>query len=170
MPLPLMTARESAPPRTQAFENRDAQASGASYNPVMTPGAVRLRSRFAVDDEVLSRLHDSAFGSAGPVLPWSERLSRFSVSWVGAFDDGKLVGFVHAVWDGGHHAFLLDTAVDPRYQRTGLGGALVAQLRADATAAGCEWLHVDYEPQLRPFYEDACGFGPTEAGLLRLSR
>ena len=129
---------------------------------------VELRSRFAVDDEVLSGLHDSAFGSAGPVLPWSERLARFSVSWVGAFDGSELVGFVHAVWDGGHHAFLLDTAVHPAYQRRGVGQALVGRLVFDVKAAGCEWLHVDYEPHLQPFY-GGCGFRDTAAGLLRLS-
>jgi ribosomal protein S18 acetylase RimI-like enzyme len=132
-------------------------------------GTAELRSRFNVDDEVLSRLHDSAFGAAGPVLPWSDRLSRFSVSWVGAFDAAVLVGFVHAVWDGGHHAFLLDTAVDPSCQGRGIGRALVAQLIADVTEAGCEWMHVDYEPHLKHFYEDSCGFGPTAAGLLRLA-
>jgi ribosomal protein S18 acetylase RimI-like enzyme len=131
--------------------------------------AFEMRSRFDVDDETLSMLHDSAFGTAGAVLPWSERLSRFSVSWVGAFDGPDLVGFVHAIWDGGHHAFLLDTVVRPAYQRRGLGGALVDQLVADVRAAGCEWLHVDYEPHLRSFYEGACGFGRTDAGLVRLS-
>ncbi|NEA41688.1 GNAT family N-acetyltransferase, partial [Streptomyces sp. SID11385] len=35
-------------------------------------------------------------------------------------------------------------------------------------AAGCDWLHVDYEEHLRPFYEKACGFAPTAAGLVRL--
>lgn len=128
----------------------------------------RMYSRFAVDDEVLSMLHDLAFGSPGPVLPWSDRLIRQSVTWVGAFDGDNLVGFVHAVWDGGHHAFLLDTAVHPDRQRRGVGGALVGRLVADVRAAGCDWLHVDYEPHLRPFYEDVCGFGKTDAGLLRL--
>lgn len=37
-----------------------------------------------------------------------------------------------------------------------------------ARAAGCEWLHVDFEPDLRDFYLGACGFEPTEAGLRRL--
>lgn len=128
-----------------------------------------VRSRFDVDDVALSSLHDLAFGSAGPVLPWSERLDRFSVSWVGAFRGPELVGFVHAVWDGGHHAFLLDTAVHPDHQGRGVGSALVSRLVADVRSAGCEWLHVDYEAHLRSFYEDACGFGQTSAGLLRLS-
>ena len=35
-------------------------------------------------------------------------------------------------------------------------------------AAGCEWLHVDFADHLRGFYLDACGFTPTNAGLIQL--
>ncbi|GAA1382784.1 hypothetical protein GCM10009639_02270 [Kitasatospora putterlickiae] len=45
---------------------------------------------------------------------------------------------------------------------------LVAAAAANARAAGCDWLHVDFEPHLRDYYLDACGFRPTDAGLLRL--
>jgi hypothetical protein len=38
----------------------------------------------------------------------------------------------------------------------------------ESRAAGCEWLHVDFEDHLRSFYFDACGFQPTNAGLVRL--
>ncbi|NJA60679.1 GNAT family N-acetyltransferase, partial [Streptomyces sp. NEAU-H3] len=54
------------------------------------------------------------------------------------------------------------------HRRRGLGRALVAVAAAGAREAGCDWLHVDYEERLRPFYEDACGFGATAAGLVRL--
>jgi hypothetical protein len=37
-----------------------------------------------------------------------------------------------------------------------------------ARAAGCEWLHVDFEEHLRSFYVDRCGFRPTPAGLIAL--
>lgn len=127
-----------------------------------------VRVDFPVDDAALTALHARAFGStSGPVDPWAERLARYSVSWVGAFDGAELVGFVHACGDGGRHAFLLDTVVDPGHQRRGIGRALVAALVTEVTAAGCDWLHVDYEPHLGPFYA-ACGFRPTDAGLLRL--
>jgi len=52
----------------------------------------------------------------------------------------------------------------------GIGRALVQTLAAEAAAAGCEWLHVDYEPHLDVFYRRACGFRATDAGLLNLSR
>ncbi|HYP46457.1 MAG TPA: GNAT family N-acetyltransferase [Propionibacteriaceae bacterium] len=128
-----------------------------------------LRVRFEVEDEALSRLHSRAFGSPlNSVQPWSARLARHSLTWVGAFVAEELVGFVHACWDGGAHAFVLDAVVDPEHQGQGIGRQLVATLVAEVTTAGCEWLHVDYEPHLHAFYRDACGFQPTQAGLLRL--
>jgi len=133
--------------------------------------SVDVRIRPPVDDAALSALHARAFGNPtpGPPQPWSQRLARHSLTWVAAFVDGDaLVGFVHAVWDGGAHAFLLDTVVDPAHQRRGIGATLVRTLAAEVTAAGCEWLHLDYEPHLTGFYREACGFRATDASLLRL--
>lgn len=125
--------------------------------------------RFPVDDEVLSHLHARAFGNAATATqPWAARLERHSLSWIGVFDGPRLVGFVHACWDGGAHAFLLDTVVDPAYQRRGIGRTLVQALVAEVSAAGCDWLHVDYEPHLADFYLQGCGFRPTTAGLIHL--
>ncbi|MGW6336578.1 GNAT family N-acetyltransferase [Nocardia rhamnosiphila] len=125
--------------------------------------------RFAVDDEMLSRLHADAFGGDHVPSSWTARLERHSRSWVGAFVGDRLVGFVHAVWDGGRHAFLLDTVVASDFQRQRIGAGLVATLISDLRELGIEWLHVDYEPHLDSFYRDACGFRPTDAGLLRLN-
>lgn len=129
-----------------------------------------LISRFPVDDVTLSALHARAFGTVdAQITPWAERLARHALTWVGAFDAGRLIGFVQVCWDGGSHAFLLDTAVDPQWQRRGLGAGLVRTAIADTRAAGCEWLHVDFEPHLTDFYLTGGGFRPTAAGLLRLS-
>jgi ribosomal protein S18 acetylase RimI-like enzyme len=84
-------------------------------------------------------------------------------------EDGSLVGFVNVAWDGGDHAFLLDPKVRPEHQHRGIGTELVRVAAQHAKDAGCEWLEVDFEEGLAPFYYDACGFAPTHAGLLRLS-
>ncbi|MFL1427194.1 MULTISPECIES: GNAT family N-acetyltransferase [unclassified Nocardiopsis] len=126
-----------------------------------------LRVRFPVDDARVSRLHAAAFGHPYALVPWGERLRRHSRSWAGEFHGPDLVGFAHAVWDGGGHAFLLDTAVAPAAQRRGVGGRVVAALVADLRELGVEWVHVDFEPHLEEFYRRA-GFGGTAAGLLRL--
>jgi ribosomal protein S18 acetylase RimI-like enzyme len=132
-------------------------------------GSPELRVRFSVQDEELSDLHARASGNrVGEVRPWASRLSQHSLTWIGAFDSETLIGFVHACWDGGLHAFLLDTVVDPAYQRRGLGQTLVQALIEQVKDSSCEWLHVDYEPHLSDFYIKACGFRTTPAGLLRL--
>lgn len=160
------------PPRAPTLD--EARARGPAERavgpgPAEEPQPVRYEAAFAVDDAELSSLHARAFGGspAGAVLPWRERLERHSLTWVGAFRDGHLVGFVHAPWDGGAHAFLVDLAVDPAFQRQGIGQELVRHLREQVREAGCEWLHVDYEPHLDAFYR-ACGFRPIAAGLLKL--
>jgi ribosomal protein S18 acetylase RimI-like enzyme len=104
-----------------------------------------------------------------PVPGWWPRVREHSLGWVTARDDGLLVGFVNVAWDGGDHAFLLDTKTRPSHQRRGVGTAVVRRAVQEATAAGCEWLHVDFLPELTSFYRDACGFRPTEAGLVHLT-
>jgi len=90
-----------------------------------------------------------------------------SLTWVTAHDGEELVGFVNVAWDGGAHAFLLDTTVDPSHRRRGIGTALVRHAIEKARESGAEWIHVDYEAHLGKFYE-GCGFQPTHAGVFRL--
>ncbi len=82
--------------------------------------------------------------------------------------DGALIGFVNVAWDGGDHAFLLDTKVRPDHQRRGIGTELARFAARHAQEVGCEWLHVDFDDPLGAFYYDACGFVPTPAGLIHL--
>ena len=42
--------------------------------------------------------------------------------------------------------------------RTGVGRGLLSVAERESRAAGCEWLHVDFEEDLRGFYLGACGF------------
>jgi ribosomal protein S18 acetylase RimI-like enzyme len=86
-----------------------------------------------------------------------------------ARDNEQLVGFVNVAWDGGDHAFLLDTKTRGTWQRQGIGTELVRFAARSAQMAGCEWLHVDFEPHLRAFYLESCGFRVTGAGLIHLS-
>lgn len=131
---------------------------------------IALLVRFPVDDGALWHLHQSAFGSpAGARRSWAHQLENHSLTWVGAFAEEDLVGFLNVCWDGGEHAFVLDVMVHPRHQRRGIGRMLVRHAALEAAGAGCTWLHVDYEPHLQAFYSDACGFAGTSAGLLRLA-
>ncbi len=81
----------------------------------------------------------------------------------------ELIGFVNLAWDGGIHAFVLDTTVHPNFRRRGVGRRLVTLAVEAARERGVEWVHADFEPHFRGFYY-ACGFRRTEAGVLHLSR
>ena len=93
-------------------------------------------------------------------------LSR-SLAFVCAYHSTRLIGFVNLAWDGGIHAFVLDTTVHSDYRRRGIGREIARQARAVAKERAIEWLHVDFEPHLQAFYE-SCGFEPTNAGLINL--
>lgn len=130
--------------------------------------SVRYHWRGPFANEELNTLHAEVFGH--PVLntDWLSQVERFSLGWVTARDPDGLLGFVNVLWDGSAHAFLIDTTVATRAQRRGVGTQLVRSARENAAAAGCEWLHVDFESHLRDFYLESCGFQPTAAGLIRL--
>ena len=93
-------------------------------------------------------------------------LSR-SLAYICACEGNRLVGFVNLAWDGGVHAFVLDTTVHPDFQRNGIGRQLVKCAIEAAKECHIEWLHVDYEPHLHHFYRQ-CGFESTQAGLMNL--
>ena len=134
----------------------------------MAIGDIRCDWRGAFTDEV-SRLHADAFAyTPSGTIPMWDRVNRHSLGWVTARRGAALVGFVNVAWDGGAHAVLLDTVVSPTDQRGGIGSRLVSDAADGARAAGCHWLHVDFEPHLRHFYLDRCGFRSTEAGLIAL--
>jgi GNAT superfamily N-acetyltransferase len=99
---------------------------------------------------------------------WRGQVEGHSLGWVCAREQEELVGFVNVAWDGVVHAFVLDTMVAVRARRHGVGTRLVEVAVREARAAGCEWLHVDFDDHLRAFYFDACGFRPTNAGLIEL--
>ncbi|AOT62368.1 MULTISPECIES: GNAT family N-acetyltransferase [Streptomyces] len=124
------------------------------------------RGEFA--DEELDALHAEGFGHRAGRTAWRERVGRHSLGWVCAREDGVLTGFVNVAWDGGAHAFLLDTVVARHRRSLGVGAALVGTAAEQARAAGCAWLHVDFEERLAPFYFGACGFRGTAAGLIAL--
>jgi GNAT superfamily N-acetyltransferase len=129
---------------------------------------VRYEWRGVFENEEVNALHAEAF--AHPLLEddWRRQVRSHSLGWVCARDRDELVGFVNVPWDGGVHAFVLDTIVAEGARRRGIGSRLVAIAAAEARAAGCEWLHADFEDHLRSFYFDACGFTPTNAGLIAL--
>lgn len=127
-----------------------------------------IRWRAPVTDAELVALTLSHGGRA--MAGWWDQIRPHSLGWVTArLSDTSLVGFVNVAWDGCDHAFLIDTKTRPDYQRHGIGTAVVKLAAQQAKAAGCAWLHVDCDDELRAFYLDACGFrSPQAAGIINL--
>jgi GNAT superfamily N-acetyltransferase len=143
---------------------RPAALSNATF--AAMPVAYEWRGEF--DNAEVNALHAEAFDHRFLDDDWVSQVHEHSLGWVIARDGAELIGFVNVPWDGGVHAFLLDTMVAKKARRRGVGTQLVAVAVAEARAAGCEWLHADFEDEFRAFYFDACGFTPTNAGLVAL--
>jgi len=124
---------------------------------------------YRISPVITNEALNALFAAAWPNNVWSDFapvLSR-SLAYVCAYRQDRPIGFANLAWDGGIHAFLLDTTVHPEFQRRGIGRELVAHAAQVARERGIMWLHVDYEPHLEAFYR-GCGFRHTEAGLMRL--
>jgi GNAT superfamily N-acetyltransferase len=135
---------------------------------VYTKPDIVFRIRPDISNGQLNQLHAQGFEHAVVDHDWQSQLSR-SLLWVGAFHRERLVGFVNVAWDGGVHAFLLDTAVDVSYRRRGIGTRLVREAIAGLRRhGGIEWLHVDSDPELMKEFYFAAGFSPTAAGVVRV--
>jgi RimJ/RimL family protein N-acetyltransferase len=147
-----------------AATHRSARSGGA----VALRGDIEFRRRPDIANDELARLFDAN---------WDERSAQdhtrtlaHSLTWIGAYHDGRLVGFVNVAWDGGVHAFLLDTTVDHSYRHRGIGTGLVSEaLAATADHPGIEWVHVDSSPELLAGFYAPAGFGPTAAGLFPIA-
>ena len=123
--------------------------------------------RGSIENEEVEALHAEAFDHEPIDHDWNAQLSH-CLGWVTARDGDDLVGFVTVAWDGGGHAWIVDTMVAQKARGRGVGQELVAEAVRRTRDAGCEWLHVDFDEDLRRFYVEGCGFEPTQAGLIEL--
>jgi GNAT superfamily N-acetyltransferase len=133
--------------------------------------AITYTWRGDVANAELNRLHAEAFETRvydDLEWDWRTQLRDHSLGWVTARDGAALVGFVNVPWDGLVHAWIQDTMVAGASRHQGVGTELIREAVRHAREAGCEWLHVDFDEHLRSFYLDACGFSPTDAGLIAL--
>ncbi len=92
------------------------------------------------DNSEVNRLHAEGFAHPLRDDDWSAQLGRHSLGWVCARDGDTLIGFVNVAWDGGVHAFLLDTLVGATNRGQGVGTALITgppTTPARPAASGC---------------------------------
>ena len=131
---------------------------------------MKMEIDYRISPSVTNRELNALFADAWPG-PHVERdfqqvLVR-SLGYICAYWNSELVGFANVAWDGDVHAFLLDPTVRSDLRRQGIGREMVRRAAQLSREARCEWLHVDYDPELTEFYCE-CGFRPAEAGLINL--
>ena len=131
--------------------------------------AIEYEWRGAFDDREVSALHAEGFEHELTIDDWRGQVERHSLGWVCARRDGR-AGRLRQRPLGRRHPRVHHGHAGHRETAAGWASAaeLVAVAEREARAAGCQWLHVDFEDHLRPFYFDACGFTPTNAGLIEL--
>ena len=132
---------------------------------------INLEWRGSFTNQEVNELHAEGFDTRvfdESEWNWKELTTSHSLGWVTARRDDRLVGFVNVLWDGFAHAWIQDVMVTQTERHQGVGVNLVHASRDRATEADCDWLHVDFDDHLRSFYYDACGFVPSNAGLMRL--
>src|SRR3712207_1872613 len=78
-----------------------------------------------VSNEMLNALFVAAWGGPGPAN--FQTVLAHSLAYICAYEGEELIGFVNLAWDGGIHAFLLDTTVHPEWQHRGIGTRLVQE-------------------------------------------
>ena len=125
---------------------------------------------YRANPDVTSDALNELFAASRPDHAWRDFTSELKhcPAIVCAYAGDRLVGFIKLAWDGGVHAFLLDTTVHPELRRRGIGQRLVQHAISVARDNGMLWVHVDFESHLRDFYR-GCGFRDTDAGLIRLT-
>jgi GNAT superfamily N-acetyltransferase len=139
------------------------------YSPRVAPS---YEWRGSFENAEVDALHAEAFGTRtypDDERDWNDVLAKHSLGWVVARDGARLVGLVNVIWDGFAHAWIQDTMVAVSDRRRGIGTSMIALARIECRRAGCTWLHVDFDEDLKEFYFQSSGFTPTTAGLIRLN-
>ena len=84
---------------------------------------IEFRMKPPLTEAELAPLLEEEWGE-GAARGYGRALER-SLTWVGAFQDGTLVGFVNVAWDGNLHAFIVDAIVRENLRGRGIGLELV---------------------------------------------
>ena len=155
---------------TRAGSGRAISCTTSKGSPSRTRASSRstrlwIRERIPSTDAGVNEL----FTNAWEKHKWWDFLKvlQYSLLYVCAYHENKLVGYVNVAWDGAQHAFILDTTVHKDFQRRGIGIQIVKHAAEAAKKYNLDWLHVDFDPYLKEFYRKCC-FRYTDAGLINL--
>lgn len=90
-----------------------------------------------------------------------EKAFRNSLLTLASYEDDRLVGIVRTVGDGASVVFVQDLLVHPKYQRRGIGTALLTEILRTYDAVYQIQLLTDHSDESIAFYR-SLGFVPVE--------
>ncbi len=108
----------------------------------------------SLDSITPEKLQGFFVGWPNPPTPETHlRILQGSAAVILALDDstGQVVGFINAVGDGFHAAFIPNLEVLPGYQRQGIGSELVRRMLKKLE--GYYAVDLMCDPDVQPFYE-----------------
>lgn len=104
-------------------------------------------------------------------IGWEGRHSDYPVLfqrcnfWAGARNDqNELIAFGYVAGMGLQHGYMEDIMVHPKYQKQGIGQALVKNLLLEAHHSGLEMVTLTYDAKYARFYAGS-GFAACPGGL-----
>ncbi len=124
-------------------------------------GDVRYEWRATFSNHDVNALHAQAFAHPELDIDWRAQVERHSLGWVCATDASNgLASSASSTSPGtaGSTPSSSTPLVEQRLRRIGVGRGLLEVAERQSRAAGCEWLHVDFEEERRDFYLGSCGF------------
>ena len=116
--------------------------------------------------DVLRLLRQTAWGAGRTEADVATALRGAPVH-VGAWSDGRLVGFARAITDGVCRSFVEDVVVEDSVRGQGVGRRLVSELLA--LSPDVELVALDCPSELVPFYT-ALGFEPSANTRMEIVR
>lgn len=123
---------------------------------------MEIREYREYDEEVILNLYTSVGWSAYTSDPSSlEAGFSNSLLTLGAYEGDQLVGIIRAVGDGATIVLIQDILVLPKYQRRGIGTALLKALLARYPKVRQIQLATDNTEKTKAFYR-SCGFREYE--------
>lgn len=119
---------------------------------------MEIREYREYNEEVILTLYTSVGWTAYTSDPSSLRAGfSNSLLTLGAYEDDQLVGIIRAVGDGATIVLIQDILVLPKYQRRGIGTALLKSVLARYPKVRQIQLATDNTEKTKAFYR-SCGF------------
>ncbi len=104
-------------------------------------------------DELVALYKGAGWWEETDDFSFLDKLVKNTFCFIGAFNNGKMVGMGRAISDGVSDAYIQDVTVLPEYRNKGIGGAIIKELVNYLKENKLSWIGLVGEPGTQSFYE-----------------